>query len=93
MSTLSLRLPNSLHRKLGDLAKEEGVSVNQLINSAVAEKLAALATVTYLEERSKRGTRARFESVLKKVPDVEPADADKLSGKSPQPERKRSPRK
>jgi predicted HicB family RNase H-like nuclease len=42
MSALSLRLPESLHRKLAEVADREGVSINQLINSAVAEKMAAL---------------------------------------------------
>ena len=32
MSTLSVRLPNSLHRHLRELAVREGVSMNQLIN-------------------------------------------------------------
>ena len=40
MSALSLRLPNSLHKKLSDLARREGVSINRLVNSAVAEKMA-----------------------------------------------------
>ena len=38
MSTLSLRLPESLHRQLAALAKSEGISINQLIASAAAEK-------------------------------------------------------
>ncbi|MEM6787842.1 MAG: toxin-antitoxin system HicB family antitoxin [Myxococcota bacterium] len=54
MSTLSLRLPQSVHRQLSALAKREGVSINQLINSAVAEKIAALMTAEYLEERARR---------------------------------------
>jgi predicted HicB family RNase H-like nuclease len=41
MSTLSVRLPNSLHQKLRECAEREGTSINQLISSAVAEKLAA----------------------------------------------------
>ena len=68
MSAISLRLSNSLHRKLGDLARREGVSINQLVNSAVAEKMATLMTVEYLQERAKRGTRKKFEAVLAKVP-------------------------
>ena len=77
MSTLSLRLPESIHRQLAALAKREGVSINQLINSAVAEKIAALMTDGYLEERSKRGNRAKFNAVLAKVADIEPTDIDK----------------
>jgi HicB family len=81
MSAISLRLPNSLHRKLGDLARYEGVSINQLVNSAVAEKIATLMTVEYLEERAKRGTRKKFEAVLAKVANREPLAFDRLPKK------------
>lgn len=78
MSTLSLRLPESVHRRLAELAKREGVSMNQLINSAVAEKMAALLTEEYLEERAKRASRKRFDKALAKVADIEPEDIDRL---------------
>ena len=42
MSAMSLRLPNSLHEAAKELAEREGVSVNQLVASALAEKLAAI---------------------------------------------------
>lgn len=38
MSTLSLRLPDSLHKRVRDLAQQEGISINQFIRTAVAEK-------------------------------------------------------
>ena len=78
MSTLSIRLPDSLHKQIKKLAKEEGISMNQFIALAVAEKLSALMTVEYLEKRGKRGSRAKYEAVLAKVPDVEPEDYDRL---------------
>jgi hypothetical protein len=78
MSTLSVRLPNSLHRHLRELAEREGVSMNQLISSAVGEKLAALMTEDYLA-RARRGSRRLYESLLRRVPDVEPEERDKLS--------------
>jgi hypothetical protein len=78
MSTLSLRIPESLHRELRDLARREGVSINQVINSAVCEKIASLRTLAYLQERARRGKRQHFEKVLAKVPDVEPEEADRL---------------
>jgi hypothetical protein len=81
MSTLSLRLPTSLHKKLGELAQRDGVSINQLINSAVAEKMAALMTVEYIKERVKRGSRKKFEAVLSKVSNVEPEKFDQLPNK------------
>jgi predicted transcriptional regulator len=76
MSTISLRLPESLHNKVRELAKEENVSINQLITTALAEKLAALMTVEYLEERAARGDRVKFERAMGKVRDVEPDQID-----------------
>lgn len=78
MSTISLRLPDSLHEQIRRLASADGISINQFISTAAAEKLAALMTVAYLEERAKRGTREKFEAALKRLPDVEPAEEDKL---------------
>jgi len=78
MSTLSIRLPDSLHRYVKELAEQEGVSMNQFIALAVAEKISALKTVDYLEERAKHGSREKFERVLSKVPDVEPEEFDQL---------------
>jgi predicted transcriptional regulator len=79
MGALSLRLPESLHRKLGELAEREGVSINQLISSAVAEKMSALMTEEYLEARAGRASRGKFEAVLAKIPDVEPDESDRVS--------------
>lgn len=76
MSTISLRLPESLHRQLRELARTEGVSINQLITTAVAEKMSALMTADYLEERAARGDRGRFERAMARVPDAEPAEDD-----------------
>jgi hypothetical protein len=81
MSAISVRLPNSLHKKLGDLARREVVSINQLVNSAVAEKMATLMTVEYLQERAKRGTRKKFQAVLAKVANREPEAFDRLPNK------------
>jgi predicted transcriptional regulator len=78
MSTLSLRLPESLHRRLSEVAEKEGVSINQLINSAVAEKMAALLTEEYLNGRAARGDRSRFLAALSKVPDVDPELKDRF---------------
>jgi hypothetical protein len=78
MSTLSLRLPESLHLRLAEVAAREGVSINQLISSAVAEKMAALLTQEYLEKRAERGTRTRFTAALAKIPDTEPEASDAI---------------
>ena len=78
MTTLSLRLPESLHKRIKSLADQEGVSMNQFITLAVTEKMSALMTVDYLKERAKRGNRQKFEAILANVPDVEPKEYDRL---------------
>ena len=79
MSTLSLRLANSLHDEVKHLAKKEGISINQFIASAVAEKMSALMTENYLVERSKKGNKKAFLQAMSKVPNVEPDANDKLN--------------
>lgn len=73
MSTLSLRLPDSLHETARTLARSEHVSINQLISTAVAEKISALMTENYLLKRAKKGSRTEFMDIMARVPDV-PAD-------------------
>ena len=79
MSNLSLRLPDSLHRKLREIAAKDDVSINQFIATAVAEKAAALLTVQYLEERGRRADPTLIDRLLSRVPDVEPGPGDELS--------------
>jgi len=78
MSAISLRLPESLHDKVREIAKRENVSINQIITLALAEKISAMLTEEYLGERAKRGTRARFERALAKVPNVPAQEGDEL---------------
>jgi predicted transcriptional regulator len=78
MSTMSLRLPESLHRKLRELAKREGISINQLATMAVAEKISALMTEEYLAQRASRGSRKKYRRVLSKVPGREPDQGDEV---------------
>ena len=78
MSTISLRLSESLHKRVRELAKEEGVSINQLITTALAEKLSALLTEDYLSKCAKRGSRKKFDRALSKVRDTKPHKDDEV---------------
>ena len=77
MSTISLRLSESLHKKVRELARKEGISINQLITTAVAEKLSALTTEEYLMTRARRGSREKYDKALGKVRDVVPEPEDR----------------
>lgn len=80
MSNLSLRLPDSLHDKVRELAERDNVSINQFIATAVAEKAAALLTIDYLETRGRRGDRRLLDRVLARVADVPPIPGDEIAG-------------
>ena len=68
MSNLSLRIPDSLHRNLRQAAEADGISINQFISLAVAEKLSALATCDLIAERANGASRSKFLAAMAKVP-------------------------
>ncbi len=78
MSTISLRLPESLHKAARELAREENISINQLITLALAEKVSALAAEDYIQKRASRASKKKFQNALAKVPHAEPAEYDRL---------------
>jgi uncharacterized protein (DUF1778 family) len=78
MSALSLRLPNSIHRHIKEIASQEGVSINQFISSAVSEKISAITTENYLVQRAKRANKNKFTNILNAVPERKPIEGDEL---------------
>jgi hypothetical protein len=76
-NTLTVTLPASLHNRIKQFADIEGISINQFLVTAVAEKMSALSTQTYLEQEAAKGNRADFEKVLRAVPNVEPEAHDR----------------
>jgi hypothetical protein len=53
------------------MAEAKGVSINQLVALAIAEKVATIQTLDYLEQPVKRGSREKLLNILSKAPDVE----------------------
>jgi len=78
MSALSLRLPSSIHQHIREIAQKEGVSINQFISSAVAEKISAIMTEDYLKDRARRAKKSDFKKILDKVPKRKPIPGDEL---------------
>ena len=89
MSSLSLRLPESLHQKRRELAERDDTSINQFITTAIAEKAAALLTVDYLEARGRRANTKLVDRVLSRVPDVPPIAGDELPARAQKPKQKK----
>lgn len=78
MSSLSLRLPDSLHRHLKRAAEADGISINQFISLAVAEKLSALQTYDLIAERAKGASRNAFLDAMAQVPAGPVREGDEL---------------
>jgi predicted DNA-binding ribbon-helix-helix protein len=74
MTALTIRLPNSVHQKIKELAERDEISVNQFIASAAAEKMASVLTLDFLRAEAAKGKKSDFDLYLGMVPDV-PAQA------------------
>lgn len=81
MTTLSIRVPDSLHRAIKELASKDGYSMNQFLITAAAEKLSVLETVDYLRNRAERANLKDFDSLLSRVPNSAPEPGDELPPK------------
>ena len=74
-----LKLPNSIKQAAQRLAKEDGVSLNQWIASAVAEKVGVVETATeFFKKRSGKKTGDRLMEYLRSAPNVSPEPEDKV---------------
>ena len=78
MSTLSLRLPNSIHHHIKEIASQEGVSINQFISSVVSEKISAILTENYLARRANRAKIEELTTILNNVPKRTPVPGDEM---------------
>ena len=65
-STYPLRLPRSVKAEVERRAKADGVSINQFVATAVAEKLAAMNTAAFFAERRKRADFAAFDRLMRR---------------------------
>ncbi|PYX80277.1 MAG: toxin-antitoxin system HicB family antitoxin [Acidobacteria bacterium] len=74
-STYPLRLPRSVKAEVERRAKADGVSINQFVATAVAEKLAAMNTAAFFAERRERADFAAFDRLMRRK-----------RGEAPQPE-------
>ena len=78
MSALTVRLPNSVHQKVRELAERDEISVNQFIAAAVSEKMASVMTLDYLKAEAAKGSRSDFDRFMNLVPDAPAVAGDEL---------------
>ena len=73
---VSLNLPASLKAAAERYAQRDGVSLNQFISVAVAEKVGAARAVEFFEERGAGGKPERALVFLATAPDRPPLPGD-----------------
>lgn len=77
-STYPLRLPHSIKTEVERLAKEDGISINQFIATAVAEKLSAMRTAEFFAERRNRADLAAFDRIMGRKGGEPPRPDDRI---------------
>jgi hypothetical protein len=77
-STFPLRLASSLQEEARKTAESEGISLNQLINLAVAEKISALRTEEFFRERGARANVKKARKIMRRAGKEAPREGDKI---------------
>ena len=77
-STYPLRLPKSVKSAAEKLARDEGISMNQFVATAVAEKLAAMQTASFFADRRQRADITAFRKLLKRKGGEPPREGDEM---------------
>jgi len=78
MTRIESQIPDSLYKQVKSLAERESISVDQLVSIALAAQVSAWLTKDYIEERARRGSWEKALEALSHVPEVEPAEHDRL---------------
>ena len=76
LSTYPLRLPRSIRAGVERLSKKEGVSINQFVSIAVAEKLAMIEAESYFAERQARANLEAFDRLMNRTTGEPPQAGD-----------------
>ena len=78
-ATYPLKLPTSLKKQVAKLAKQDGVSLNQWIATAVAQKIGVVETTAeFLKRRAGNASSSGLSDILRHVPDRTPDPGDEL---------------
>jgi hypothetical protein len=78
LSTYPLRLPRSVKAEVKRRAKQDGISINQFVATAVAEKLAAMNTAVFFAERRDRADFKAFDRLMRRKGGEAPRQEDKI---------------
>jgi predicted transcriptional regulator len=78
MKTLQVRLPDSVHSRLKNLAKQEGVSLNQMLVTAASNEVVRSETRDFFAQAAAHYNPQAFADALSAVPDADAIEGDEL---------------
>lgn len=78
--TYPLRLPRSLKDAVVRLSRRDGTSINQFVATAVAEKVSALETARFFQNRKARADFKTFDKIIKRRGGEPPREGDEMPG-------------
>jgi len=78
--TYPLRMPKSLKEAVERLSREDQTSMNQFVTTAVAEKVSALQTARFFEDRKARADFKAFDKIMKRKGGKPPRAGDEMPG-------------
>ncbi len=78
MTTLHAQVPETLLNDAMQVAKQEHVTLDELVSKALSARIALKLTHATIQERAKRGDLSKFDQIMAKVPDVPPVPGDEL---------------
>ena len=76
--TYLLRLPQSLKDSVERLSRQDGTSINQFVAMAVAEKVSALRTARFFEDRKARADFKTFDKIMRRRRGKPPREGDEM---------------
>ncbi|MBM4075063.1 MAG: toxin-antitoxin system HicB family antitoxin [Planctomycetes bacterium] len=76
MSTVTIQIPDGLAAQLREVANQSGLTLDQFLSSAAAEKLSAWQTLDHLRQRAAKANREDFIKFLDQSPDRTPLPGD-----------------
>jgi hypothetical protein len=79
-NTYPLRLPRSLKEAVERLSRQDGTSINQFVATAVAEKVSALETARFFQDRKNRADFKAFDRIMKRRGGKPPREGDEMPG-------------
>jgi hypothetical protein len=83
MTTIEAKIPEPVLKQARELAERENIPLEQIISLAVTQAVGIWSNESYIAIRAARATKDKFIDALRQVPDSEPPDHDRRTGRLP----------